>query len=47
MTARALRPAGANGSPKNFAVWRLLWEGMRSSLSIWPDFAFDALYRSK
>jgi cytochrome P450 len=29
--------------PKILPVWRLLWEGSRSSLSIWPDFAFDAL----
>ena len=29
--------------PKILPVWSLLWEGMRSSLSIWPDFAFDAL----
>ena len=29
--------------PKNLPVWRLLWEGTRSSLSIWPDIVFDAL----
>ena len=29
---------------KILPVWRLLWNGTRSSLSIWPDFAFDALY---
>jgi hypothetical protein len=30
--------------PKNLPVWRLLWKGTRSSLAIWPDYAFDALY---
>jgi len=27
---------------KNLPVWPLLWKGTRSSLSIWPDTAFDA-----
>ena len=30
--------------PKNLPVWRLLWNMTRSSISIWPDYAFDALY---
>ena len=29
---------------KNLPVWRLLWKATRSSLSIWPDAAFDARY---
>ena len=30
--------------PKNLPVWRLLWNLTRSSISVWPDYAFDALY---
>ena len=30
--------------PKNLPVWRLLWNVTRSSISIWPDYAFDVLY---
>ncbi len=45
MTAQSLPfvpPAPAVHS-KILPVWRLLWEGTRSSLSIFPDFVFDAL----
>ena len=27
--------------PKDLPVWRLLWKVTRSTLSIWPDYAFD------
>ena len=28
----------------DLSVWRLLWKITRSTLSIWPDYAFDKLY---
>ncbi len=30
--------------PKDLPVWRLLWRVTRSTLSIWPDYAFERLY---
>jgi len=46
MTAQSLPfvPPAPTVHPKNLPVWRLLWKTTRSSLSIWPDTAFDALY---
>ena len=29
---------------KDLPVWRLLWRVTRSTLSIWPDYAFEKLY---
>ena len=29
--------------PKDLPVWRLLWKVTRSTLSIWPDEAFETL----
>ncbi len=29
---------------KDLPVWRLLWRVTRSTLSIWPDYAFERLY---
>ena len=37
-------PPAPTVHPKNLPVWRLLWNLTRSTLSIWPDYAFDALY---
>jgi hypothetical protein len=28
----------------DLSLWRLLWKITRSTLSIWPDYAFDKLY---
>ena len=44
MTVRSLPfvPPAPAVHPKNLPVWRLLWMGTRPS--IWPDYAFDALY---
>ena len=46
MTVQSLPfvPPAPTVHPKNLPVWRLLWKVTRSTLSIWPDYAFDALY---
>ena len=46
MTVQSLPfvPPAPTVHPKNLPVWRLLWNLTRSSLSIWPEYAFDALY---
>jgi cytochrome P450 len=46
MTAQSLPfvPPAPTVHRKNLPVWRLLWNATRSSLSIWPDAVFDALY---
>ena len=46
MTVQSLPfiPPAPTVHPKNLPVWRLLWNLTRSSISVWPDYAFDALY---
>ena len=46
MTVQSLpfTPPAPTVHPKNLPVWRLLWNLTRSSISVWPDYAFDALY---
>ena len=33
-------PPAPTNHPKNLPVWQLLWNITRSSISIWPDYAF-------
>ncbi len=46
MTVQSLPfvPPAPTVRPSNLPVWRLLWNVTRSSLSIWPEYAFDTLY---
>ena len=46
MTAQSLPfvPPAPRVHPRELPVWRLLWNVTRSTLSIWPDYAFDKLY---
>jgi cytochrome P450 len=46
MTVQSLPfvPPAPTVHPKDLPVWRLLWKVTRSTLSIWPDYAFDTLY---
>ena len=46
MTAASLPfvPPAPTVHAKDLPVWRLLWRITRSTLSIWPDYAFDKLY---
>jgi cytochrome P450 len=37
-------PPAPTVHPRDLPVWRLLWNVTRSTLSIWPDYAFDILY---
>ena len=45
MTAQSLPfvPPAPTVHANNLPVWRLLWEARRSSLSIWPDAAFNVV----
>ena len=46
MTAESLPfvPPAPTVHATDLSVWRLLWRITRSTLSIWPDYAFDKLY---
>ena len=46
MTAESLPfvPPAPTVHATDLSVWRLLWKITRSTLSIWPDYAFDKLY---
>ena len=46
MTAESLPfvPPASTVHATDLYVWRLLWKITRSTLSIWPDYAFDKLY---
>jgi cytochrome P450 len=46
MTAESLPfvPPAPTVHTTDLSVWRLLWRITRSTLSIWPDYAFDKLY---
>jgi cytochrome P450 len=46
MTAESLPfvPPAPTVHATDLPVWRLLWKITRSTLSIWPDYAFDKLY---
>ena len=37
-------PPAPSVHSKDLPVWLLLWKFLRSTLSIWPDYAFDRLY---
>ena len=43
MTAESLPfvPPAPTVHPTDLSVWRLLWKITRSTVSIWPDYAFD------